>query len=101
MKKTVISLFVAMVMVSTVAFAQTSTTKTASTGKRPCYVDANNNKVCDRYESHTCKGGNGTGAPNCKPKPQAQNQPQSQDQSKTKSQQTTKTTTAKKTTTKK
>lgn len=61
MKKILLGLLMAFVLGSTVGFAQTTTN-----GKKACYVDANNNKVCDKYENHTCKGGNGTGALDCK-----------------------------------
>lgn len=85
MKKFLYGLMVALALATTSeVLAQT----TATTGKKPCYVDANNNKVCDKYENHTCKGGNGTGAPDCR-KSQSTQTTTSQTQT------TTKTTTKK------
>jgi hypothetical protein len=85
MKKVLLGMMVAFALTSTTGvLAQTATT----TGKKPCYVDENNNKVCDKYESHICKTGNGTGAPDCR-KSQA---------AKTTTKQATTKTTAKKTT---
>lgn len=64
MKKILFGMMVALAFATTTeVMAQTTP---ATTGKKPCYVDANNNKVCDKYENHTCKGGNGTGAPDCR-----------------------------------
>lgn len=45
----------------------TKTTDTKTTNvktnqaKKSCYVDANNNGVCDNYENKTCTTGNGKG----------------------------------------
>ena len=42
--------------------AQTPKTETkTSEAKKSCYVDANNNGVCDNYENKTCTTGNGKG----------------------------------------
>jgi hypothetical protein len=77
MKKTVLSLVAALMLASAAGYAQTAA-KTTVDGKKPCYVDANNNKVCDKYENHTCKSGNGTGAPDCRTKGKEQQAQQSQ-----------------------
>lgn len=62
MKKILLGMMVAFTLASTTGVLA----QTATTGKKPCYVDENNNKVCDKYESHICKTGNGTGAPDCR-----------------------------------
>lgn len=85
MKKILFPILMATLVSSSVALGQNSpaTKSGATTEKKPCYVDANNNKVCDRYENHTCKGGNGTGAPDCRRKSQTQSQAQGQSQTQT------------------
>ncbi|WP_321479641.1 hypothetical protein [uncultured Bacteroides sp.] len=39
---------------------------TSTNGTKKCFVDANKNGVCDKYEKKTCKSGNGTGAEDCR-----------------------------------
>jgi len=51
--------FVASLGIVSAQTAQTQTTKSES--RKSCYVDANNNKVCDKYENKTCTKGNGNG----------------------------------------
>lgn len=81
MKTKVFLLIVAMVGFVNVVSAQTvkapkssKETKTGQTvkpagstkGTKKCFVDADKNGVCDKYESKTCKTGNGTGTEDCR-----------------------------------
>ena len=53
-----LALFAA-VSISSAQNQKSTTTKTET--KKSCYVDANNNNVCDNYENKTCTKGNGKG----------------------------------------
>lgn len=53
-----LALFAA-VSISSAQNQKAATTKTET--KKSCYVDANNNNVCDNYENKTCTKGNGKG----------------------------------------
>jgi len=53
-----LALFAA-VSISSAQTQKGTTTKTET--KKSCYVDANNNNVCDNYENKTCTTGNGKG----------------------------------------
>nr|WP_320058077.1 hypothetical protein [uncultured Bacteroides sp.] len=80
MKTKVFFLLLAMVATMGMASAQTAkaaksskVTKTSQTvkpasakGTKKCFVDADKNGVCDKYENKTCKTGNGTGAEDCR-----------------------------------
>ena len=57
-------LFTALAFIATVGFvsAQNANNKTTqSETRKSCYVDKNNNNVCDNYENKTCSRGNGYG----------------------------------------
>ncbi|KKB45243.1 MAG: DUF6520 family protein [Bacteroidales bacterium] len=62
-KKLILSLFA---LIATIGIASAQNTQTKSQTqttqtRRTCFVDANNNGVCDSYENGTCKVGNGKG----------------------------------------
>ncbi len=54
----------ALALIATVGLISAQNTKAESSksiSKKTCYVDANNNNVCDKYEDKTCTQGNGKG----------------------------------------
>lgn len=58
-KKLILSLFA---LIATIGIASAQNTQTKSTQTRKtCFVDANNNGICDKHEDGTCKVGNGKG----------------------------------------
>ena len=68
MKTKVFFMFFALTMMSVSLYAQTAkSTSTKQETQKSCYVDANNNGVCDNYENKTCKKENGKrdGKGNC------------------------------------
>lgn len=59
---------VALVFIAATVSAQTNTepVKTATSEKKACFVDVNNNGTCDLHENGTCKGnGARKGTGNC------------------------------------
>jgi len=75
MKAKVILTALAFIASLGVVSAQTAQTQTAkSESKKSCYVDANKNNVCDKYENKTCTKGNGQGQANCNRKRQGNGQ---------------------------
>lgn len=59
-----------LMLVATVGFAQAQAqTEEKPVVKKECFVDANANGVCDKFEAKTCANGSGTGLPNCSEKP--------------------------------
>lgn len=58
-------LFMAFALIAMVGTLPAQTTKAGGSAKsvikKSCYVDKNNNNVCDNYENKTCTYGNGTG----------------------------------------
>lgn len=59
----ILSLF-ALIATIGIASAQNTQTKSQTQNtqtRRTCFVDANNNGICDSYENGTCKVGNGKG----------------------------------------
>lgn len=51
-------IFMTLSVVATFGFlsAQATKTRTTNSTKKVCYVDANNNNVCDKSEKKTCNG---------------------------------------------
>lgn len=57
----------ALVFMASAGILSAQTPKTdnkTNEAKKTCYVDANNNGVCDNYENKTCTTGNGKGLRN-------------------------------------
>lgn len=55
-KRTKLFLLVVVLVASvSVVFAQTKKTETTGEKQKSCFVDANNNKICDKHENGTCK----------------------------------------------
>ena len=60
MKTKVILTVLALIATIGLISAQNTKAETSkSASKKTCYVDANNNNVCDNYENKTCTQGNG------------------------------------------
>lgn len=54
-------------VITTIGLVSAQDSKTLpvkSDAKKSCYVDANNNNICDKYENKTCTVGNGKGLQN-------------------------------------
>lgn len=52
----------AVAVFASLSFAAAKETKSTTTeSKKSCYVDANNNNLCDKYEDKSCTTGNGKG----------------------------------------
>lgn len=65
MKRTIIlSALVVFALIGTASAQDTTTKATDNTPRRSCYVDANNNGICDKFEDGTCTVGNGEGLMN-------------------------------------
>lgn len=51
----------ALIATASLVSAQGQKKSTNSESKKSCYVDANNNNVCDKHEDKSCTQGNGKG----------------------------------------
>lgn len=51
----------AMALFVTIGLSAQTPQKTSPENRKSCYVDKNNNGVCDKHEDGTCKTGNGKG----------------------------------------
>ncbi len=67
MKTNFLFVVIAFLAMGSFVKAQTSTPNSSTTNDnaktvyKSCYVDANHNNICDRYENKTCTRGNGKG----------------------------------------
>lgn len=51
----------AMALFTTLGLSAQTPQKTTTENRKTCFVDKNNNRVCDKHEDGTCTTGNGKG----------------------------------------
>jgi len=58
-------ILIAVAIIATMGFVSAQDNKTETVeSKKSCYVDANNNNLCDKHEDKSCTTGNGKGLQN-------------------------------------